>query len=321
MNAGGWRGVHAIDAIAHGEGPRTFADLVTQEFQWSRSLTTILLQYSPRYLPKLSPRLKFQFVFSQLWYPLFSIFMAIMFAMPVIALVGGVNFVNVSFPLFLLHVSPLSLIMIVIAYRLRASGSNRPSDAKVVSWEGLLFLLARWPWSLAGTIAALRDWATGSFVDFRVTPKGRDPAGPLSARVLAPYAAISLASALPALLIDNAGAARGFYAFAIYNAALYAILLLAVVAAHLREGGISLTARSGAALRPLLLATLLFVPAAAATTARATDGLEALAWGAGRMSFTHVVYGAAGAGQGKVGVRRVKFELNWLEDEQAMSVE
>ena len=37
MNAHGWRGVHALDAIAHGDGPRTFADLVTQEFQWSRS--------------------------------------------------------------------------------------------------------------------------------------------------------------------------------------------------------------------------------------------------------------------------------------------
>lgn len=45
MNAGGWRGAHALDAIAHGDGPRTFADLVTQEFQWSRSLVMILLQY------------------------------------------------------------------------------------------------------------------------------------------------------------------------------------------------------------------------------------------------------------------------------------
>ncbi len=47
MNAGGWRGVHAVDAIAHGLGPETFADLAVQEFQWSRSLVTILLQYTP----------------------------------------------------------------------------------------------------------------------------------------------------------------------------------------------------------------------------------------------------------------------------------
>ena len=53
MNASGWRGVHALDAIASGDGPRTFADLVTQEFQWSRSLVTLLLQYSPKYVPNL----------------------------------------------------------------------------------------------------------------------------------------------------------------------------------------------------------------------------------------------------------------------------
>src|SRR5215813_4545837 len=51
MNAHGWRGVHAFNAVAHGDGPTTFADLITQEFQWSRSLVTILLQYSPIYLP------------------------------------------------------------------------------------------------------------------------------------------------------------------------------------------------------------------------------------------------------------------------------
>jgi len=309
MNAGGWRGVHAIDAIAHGEGPCTFADLITQEFQWSRSLATILLQYTPHYLPRLSARLKFQFVFSQLWYFLFSLFMALMFALPVVELVYRVTFVNVAFPPFVLHVAPLSIILVVIAHRMRASGSNRPSDAKVLSWEGLLFVLARWPWSLAGTMAALRDWATGSFVDFRVTPKGRDPAGPLPVRVLAPYAAMSVGSALPALLIRNAGAARGFYMFAIYNATLYAILLVAVMAAHLREAGIPLIARSSAALKVASLATLLFAAPVAAATVRATDGLEALAWGVGPISFFQVIYGAAGAGQS---VRRIKFNLNWL---------
>ena len=58
MNAGGWKGVHAIDAIAHGEGPRTFADLAIQEFQWSRSLVTILLRYSKDYVPSLSGKLQ-----------------------------------------------------------------------------------------------------------------------------------------------------------------------------------------------------------------------------------------------------------------------
>lgn len=316
MNAGGWRGVHAIEAIAHGEGPATFADLITQEFQWSRSLVTILLQHSPRYFPRLPRRLKFQFAFSQLWYPLFSAIMALMFAMPVVALLFGFNYVSVAFPRFLLHITPLSLTLVAIVHRMRAVGWNRPADSKIISWEGLLFLLARWPWSLAGSIAAVRDWATGSFVDFRVTPKGRDPAGPLPVRVLAPYAVISLASALPALFVGDVGPARGFYILAIYNAALYAVLLLVVVAAHLREARASFAAHSGAALRPVFLAILLFIPPVAATAARATDGLDALTWGAGPITFTEVLYGVAGAGQGKVGVRQIKFAVHWLDDEQ-----
>ena len=108
MNAHGWRGVHAISAIAHGDGPRTFADLVVQELQWSRSLVTILLRYSPIFVPFLSAKTRFQFVFSQLWYPLFSLFMAVMFAMPLAALVFDFNYVNVTFIDFETHFLPVS---------------------------------------------------------------------------------------------------------------------------------------------------------------------------------------------------------------------
>ncbi|MEZ5796800.1 MAG: hypothetical protein R3D63_04480 [Paracoccaceae bacterium] len=62
--------MHAIDAIAIGDGPATVADMVTQEFQWSRSSLSLLLQHTGRYFRHLPLRLKFLFVFCQLWYPL-----------------------------------------------------------------------------------------------------------------------------------------------------------------------------------------------------------------------------------------------------------
>jgi cellulose synthase (UDP-forming) len=43
LNVAGWRGVYAIDAAARGDGPPSFAAMVTQEFQWSRSLTKALM--------------------------------------------------------------------------------------------------------------------------------------------------------------------------------------------------------------------------------------------------------------------------------------
>ncbi|MDW6023476.1 glycosyltransferase [Mesorhizobium sp. BAC0120] len=312
MNAYGWRGAHALDAIAHGDGPRTFADLVTQEFQWSRSLVMILLKYSPIFVPRLpTTTLKFQFVFSQLWYPLFSLFMALMFALPIIALMRGENFVAVSYPEFLAHFTPLSLVLIALAYRWRATGTFRPFDAKVLSWESTLFLFARWPWALAGTIAAVRDWLTDSFVDFRITPKGGSEVDPLPMRILAPYGFLSIASVLPVLVIGDAGETRGFYIFAIANAVLYALLLLVILVQHGRENQVKAPRRS---YRPAMATSLLalFLLPGIATVERGRDGIESLAWGTGRLSLFEVKYSVAGAGIGGEGLSRTTFNPKWL---------
>ena len=311
MNAFDWRGVHALDAIAHGEGPRTFADLATQEFQWSRSLVMVLLQYSPTYVALLPPRLRFQFLFSQLWYPLFAIFMALMFAMPLIALMSGEIFVNVTYPQFLIHFAPLSITLVILAFRWRSTGSYRPYNAKVLSWESMVFQFARWPWALAGTIAALRDWLTGSKVDFRITPKGHSSVEPLPARILAPYAGLSMISALPVVLIDNPGEASGFYIFALFNTAIYAILLTVIVIQHARENSLkvrSLSYRAALSLSFVAMFTLLGVGG----VRNGVTGVESLAWGAGRFSLFSETYAIAGAGLGKADMRKVRFNPQWL---------
>ncbi len=178
FNAAGWRGVHALDAIAHGDGPNTFADLATQEFQWSRSLVTILLNYTPLYIGKLSGRLKFQFLFAQLWYPIYALSMAAGFAIPIIALTFQIVFANVAYPAFWAHFYPIVIVLIALGYQWRSYGIYRPRDAKVFSWEIIVFVFARWPWMLLGSTMALRDWLSGGFVDFRVTPKGTGGVGP-----------------------------------------------------------------------------------------------------------------------------------------------
>jgi cellulose synthase/poly-beta-1,6-N-acetylglucosamine synthase-like glycosyltransferase len=235
MNAHGWRGVHAMNAIAHGAGPQTFADLATQEFQWSRSLFMILLKYTPLYFGKLPLRLKLQFAFCQLWYPLFSVLMLTMYLLPLAALLLDSNMVGVNYPDFFVRISLLWIIISGMAFWWSKQQWLRPVEAKALSWEGTLFLFARWPWSLIGTIAAVRDWMRGSTLDFRVTPKGRAAAKPLPFRVLAPYAFLSAASGLPILLLGSVKIAVGFYVFAAANSVLYAILLLVIIVQHRRE--------------------------------------------------------------------------------------
>lgn len=310
MNAHGWRGVHALDAIAHGDGPRTFADLVTQEFQWSRSLVMILLQYSPGVIKRLPPRLKFQFLFSQLWYPLYSSFIAIAFLLPAIVLLAGNNFVNVTYPEFLLHYLPQSFVMLALAFWWRSSRTYRPVDAKIFSWEATLFLLARWPWGLAGTIAAFRDWATGSFVDFRVTPKGTSEVDPLPLRVLMPYVCVILISILPVLFAAEADETRGFYVFAIINSVFYLILVAVIILQHARENNVRMRSRI---YRPAMASGLAVLCAfvSFATVERGQDGIEALTWGTKSFSLFDDRFSVVGAGVGGRDARRIIFNPRW----------
>lgn len=310
MNAHGWRGVHALDAIAHGDGPRTFADLVTQEFQWSRSLVMILLQYSPTLVKKLPLRLKIQFLFSQLWYPLYAFFLAATFLLPVTVLLYGANFVTVTYPDFLLHFMPQSLMILVLAFWWRSSRTFRPVDGKIFSWEAMLFLLARWPWVLAGTIAAFRDWATGSFVDFRVTPKGSSEVDPLPFRVLAPYVVIIALSILPVLLVQNAYETRGFYVFAIVNSCFYLLLMAVIVLRHARENNVRTRSR---VYRPALASGLVTLCAVVsfATVERGRDGIEALTWGTKSFSIFDDRFSVAGAGVGGHAVYKTIFNPRW----------
>ena len=314
MNAAGWRGVHALDAIANGDGPQTFADMVTQEFQWSRSLTTILLKYTPELLPKLPPRLRFQFIFSQLWYPLFSVSMLVMVLMPVVALLTKQTFANVTFPQFVLHYAPQTFFLIGLVVVIKNGGWARPIQTKILSWEGTLFLVTRWPWSLLGVAAALRDHFTNSFVDFRVTPKGSGPKAALPIRVLAPYVFLVAISAIPVLAIEDADQASGFYFFAALNAAIYALVLVVIVVAHLVENQIDwgLSARA-IGLQTLVVALVAVLPVVSFAK-QGSLGIHVLEQGLGPLRLTRVVYGHSGAGQSANGHRHVIFSPAWASE-------
>ena len=75
MNAFGWRGVHAIDAM-----PTATAHHFRRPGHPGIPVVALpddpAAKYSPKWCRCSRPELKFQFLFSQLWYPLFSLFMA-----------------------------------------------------------------------------------------------------------------------------------------------------------------------------------------------------------------------------------------------------
>ncbi|MEQ9812618.1 MAG: glycosyltransferase [Azospirillaceae bacterium] len=238
MNSGGWRGIHAVNAIAHGDGPITFSDLVTQEFQWSRSLVTLLVRYTRHYVGRLPWRLKAQFLFCQLWYPFSALAMLMMYVMPLWALATNQAWANVGYGEFIVHFVSVNLIVMALVQWLRWNGWGRPSRSKTIGWEGLLFLFARWPWMLVGTIEGVRRGLTGKETEFRITPKGMAEVGQLPVRILAPYAGLSCFSSVLPLMLPEASEAAGFYLFAGLNGFIYAFILFTVLRRHRMENGI-----------------------------------------------------------------------------------
>lgn len=310
LNAGGWHGVHAVDAIAHGAGPETFADLVTQEFQWSRSLVTILLEYSSRYVPSLPWRTRFQFLFSQLWYPLFSTMMAMMFIMPVYALVSGNHLINVTYIGYLFHILPLSLTLIGLAYWWRSTGLFRPSDAKIITWEGMAFILLRWPWSLLGSFAAVVDHISSRVAPFKITPKGAT-AGRLPFRAVLPYLVLSSVAGITALTVDEPGNAAGFYLFNLINATVYGALALLVLLRHAFENGLPFFSLQLSSLATATLIAGISASIAGGAYLNGPKGLQAAMIGIDAFRLTETVFPVAGAGRGEPGKPIIRLAPKW----------
>lgn len=308
LNAGGWRGVHAIDAIAIGDGPATVADMVTQEFQWSRSLVTLLLQYSPRYLPRMPWRLRLQFLFCQMLYPLSALTLAGMFLMPIVALLTDTTYANVTFPDYVVHAVPSVLALMAIAYALKADGFFRPVDAPVLSWEKTLFVPLQWPWVFWGCLMAARDRLTGSFVDFRITPKGEAAKGRIPVRVLGVYATLALICLATVLSVPEVKTTNGFYLLALLNCLFYVAAVVVTVVRHYMENG-------WAELRHDALPQFAMVIALVGLTGysfaeRSTEGAYALAIGLGNVRVAQPLYVVAGAGTG-AGEVHYRLNLGW----------
>ncbi|WP_081423822.1 glycosyltransferase [Celeribacter ethanolicus] len=314
ISAAGWRGVHAIDAFALGDGPATLPDLVTQEFQWSRSLVSLLLRYTPDYLPKLPLRLKALFLLCQLWYVFFALAMAMAYVAPVLAVLFDFTYADVTYPSFIAHGFPMALIPLVIVRGLKRDGLLRPMNAKILAWEKILFVALQWPWVLWGVAMAVRDRISGHFVDFRITPKGAAAQATMPMRIIMVYAVLALGAILPVMLRAHLVVAPGFYLLTLLNAVIYVILLAVAILHHVRENHIRL--RNFTPKLAMQSAVLIMIMAFFANSVilRGQMGLLALSYGLEPLQVMKVEYVVAGAGQGQPGDVHLEFAPEWFGD-------
>ena len=273
LTSAGYQGVFAHRAEAHGEGPPTFGAMLTQEFQWSRSLTVLALRTAPSHLGRLSWPLRVRFSFALCFYAVLGLTMIASVLLPVIPAVSGHNWVNVNYIAFLAHWLFVPVWIFVLVLFLRRRGLWRPVDSPVIAWEVYLYTLAKWPYILRGVLAGVRQSLQPTRrIVFAVTPKGGAGMEPLLTRLTLPYAAISLVGSSAVLYAERFSPAFGYAFLSLILATSYAILSLAVPLLHAVEAARASGRSFPAALRttawvPALVGLLVWIPLLAALIA------------------------------------------------------
>jgi cellulose synthase (UDP-forming) len=280
MNSGGWRGAFAIDALAHGDGPISVGDCVTQEFQWSASVTRLFVSMWRECNARIALPARLQLGFGPIWYLAFTSNLLLGYLLPVVALVFHTPWVSVNLLEFIVRASIPSAVALLTVAWIRRCGWLRPATAPVLSWETLLFEYVRWPWMAIGIGHALVGCLLRREFSFRVTPKGSAEARPVAQRVLLPYFVIVAAEAGATILVEHPGDAIGYAYLAWLAAVSYTLVIAAVIGLQLHENArrvrIPLLARARAALRSSAMPALSSVLVGAAMVLRGEAAVAAV---------------------------------------------
>jgi len=156
-------------------------------------------------------------------------------ALPVFAVLSTEPWVRVSYLSFLFHTIPVVSLSVAILVFLKRHGWVRPVDIPILNWEVGLFQIIRWPWVVYGSLMGVMMAIRRRPVVFRVTPKGTQHPISLSWRILLPYVLVVISSFLPALLVEDAGDAKGYYFFLILSQIIYVTALFSIVLIHFHE--------------------------------------------------------------------------------------
>lgn len=249
LTSAGWRSAFVDTAEAHGEGPITFAAMVTQEFQWARSLMTLSIDLVPRHLRRLPWALRARFLFALSYYPLLSMATLGGLALPAVAAVDGTPWVEVHYGRFLAQWLAMDACLLTLVFFLRSRGMLRPTQVPLLSWEGWLYAMARWPYIAWGVAAAVVQKVRPTPVVFRVTPKSSQGLTPLTVGATAPYCVIALVMASASLVGQTRTDAVGYVFLCTLAAVGYSLVALAVPLLHAREAAASSTTGMWAAVR------------------------------------------------------------------------
>lgn len=266
MNTAGWHGAFAINAEAHGDGPNTFAAMLVQEFQWSKSLIIVLLRLVPRNLLRLDWAHRFRFLYALFYYLLLTMSTLGGMLLAPAAAITGRPWMNVNYVAFLVHWWSLSVWLIGLALVLRRRGLLRPPDAPLLSWENWLYMMVRWPYIARGLWAGFMQVVRPGVDHIKVTPKGKGGLESLPVNLMVPYLLVTLVCSGSALVGESSNNAAGYVFLCILAAFLYSFVSALVPVLHAREMASRVNVPVSKALRetsivPLVIGILSIIPA------------------------------------------------------------
>jgi len=232
LAANGYTGVFIPDLIAVGDGPHDLATYLRQQFAWAYSMIQIFLQHTPRLIRRYTPGQAVQFLFCQSWYTLWACTLAVLWALPAIALLVHEPIASVGLGRFLIYFLPVALISTLMWCEVRRW--FQPGGVRL-SWRGIVLQTARWPvvlWALVNVLLGIKR-------PYMITPKGKAAGGgPRSLSIYGPYiflAAFPLAATWIFHATASTGIVRGYYGLALANAVMGAAVIATTLTMDIKQ--------------------------------------------------------------------------------------
>lgn len=212
--------------------------------------------------------LRLRFAYALSYYPLLGLVITTGLALPPVAILTGLPWMNVNYFDFLAHFWSMPVWLLLGLFLMRRRGMLRPRTAPMVSWEIWLFSLVRWPSVVCGVFGAVGQKLRPRPVTFKVTPKDTGGPRPLPARLVLPFVLLAVALSAVALVGELTSPSAGYVFLCLIPATTYAVVALAVPLLHVREaaraGEVRFTHALPAAGFPLVLGLLASLPVATA---------------------------------------------------------
>jgi cellulose synthase (UDP-forming) len=192
----------------------------------------IFFQHTPRLIRRYTRGQALQFLFCQSWYTLWSISLAVLWALPAVALLVNQPIASVPVGRFLVYFVPVVLASTLMWCEARKW--FQPAGVRL-SWRGIVLQTARWPvvlWALINVVLRIKR-------PYMITPKGKTPSGgPRAISIYAPYIVLAAFPLAAVWLFDAGGGSgliRGYYGLALANALMGAAVLATTLGMDIRQ--------------------------------------------------------------------------------------